>query len=72
MFPVTLEPSSTQTFSRYLNYKKDNNELLLFLLRQLIADQTRFHRNRYGDVSDEYAQIQEKELSEKVVICCIN
>ncbi|CAK8687787.1 unnamed protein product [Clavelina lepadiformis] len=57
--------SMKRTFSRYLNYKKDNNELLLFLLRQLIADQTRFHRNRYGDVSDEYAQIQEKELSEK-------
>lgn len=54
-----------QSFSRYLNYKKDNNELLMFILRQLVSDYNRFQRNRYGDVQ-EYAQVQEKELSEKV------
>nr|CAB3263689.1 DNA replication licensing factor mcm2 [Phallusia mammillata] len=53
-----------RSFSRYLNYKKDNNELLLFILRQLVSDYNRFQRNRYGDVQ-EYAQVQEKELSEK-------
>ena len=56
----------SQTFTRYLNYKKDNNELLLYILRQLIADQTRFQRNRYGDSTEEHVQIKEKELMEKV------
>merc|ERR1719187_846256 len=31
--------SMRKTFSRYLAYKKDNNELLLFVLKQLVQDQ---------------------------------
>lgn len=58
--------SVTQSFTRYLNYKKDNNELLLYILRQLMADQNHFQRVRYGGSSEEYVQIKEKELVEKV------
>ncbi|XP_078485741.1 DNA replication licensing factor mcm2 [Ciona intestinalis] len=56
--------SMKRTFSRFLNYKKGNNELLLCILRQLVSDQRRFQKNRFGEVQD-YALIPEKELSEK-------
>lgn len=35
-------------FQRYLTYKKDNNEFLLFLLKQLFQENLAFQRNRYG------------------------
>uniref|UniRef100_H2YWS1 DNA replication licensing factor MCM2 n=1 Tax=Ciona savignyi TaxID=51511 RepID=H2YWS1_CIOSA len=56
--------SMKRTFSRFLNYNKGNDELLLCILRQLMNDQRRFQKNRFGEVQD-YAQIPEKELSEK-------
>jgi hypothetical protein len=31
-----------------LTYKKDNNEFLLFLLKQLFQEHLAFQRNRYG------------------------
>merc|ERR1712168_1417098 len=36
-----------KTFARYLSFKKDNNELLLFVLKQLVRDQITYHKNRY-------------------------
>lgn len=51
-------------FSQYLNYKKDNNELLLYILRQLVSDQNLYNRNRHGEIADETI-IQEKEFVEK-------
>lgn len=60
----SIMKSMRKTFSRYLNFKKDNNELLLFILRQLISDHSTFLRNRFGEIQ-EYVQIQEKELSDK-------
>jgi DNA replication licensing factor MCM2 len=54
-----------QTFSRYLSYKRDNNELLLFVLKQLAQDQMTFQRNRYG-AELELVEIAEKDLAEKV------
>ena len=39
-----------QTFANYLSYKRENNELLLFILKQLASDHLTFNRNRYrGD-----------------------
>lgn len=35
-------------FQRYLTYRKDNNEFLLFLLKQLFQENLAFQRNRYG------------------------
>lgn len=53
-----------KTFSRYLAFKKDNNELLLFILTQLAADQMSFNRNRFG-MEQESIEISEKDLQDK-------
>lgn len=53
-----------KTFGRYLSFRKDNNELLLFILRQLTQDQKAFHRNRFGSDMDQ-VEISEKDLADK-------
>ena len=58
-----------QAFANYLAYKRDNNELLLFILRQLAGDHLNFNRNRYGgDV--EIIEVPEDEFIEKVKTVC--
>ena len=61
-----------QTFGRYLSYKKDNNELLLFILKQLAQDQMTFQRNRFG-VEQDIIEVSEKDLADKVseVLHCL-
>ena len=54
-----------QAFARYLAYRKDNNELLYFILRQLVGEQRTFNRNRFGDGID-VVEIAEDEFVEKV------
>ena len=54
-----------QAFASYLAYKKDNNELLLFILRQLAGDHLTFNRNRYGGDLD-IVEVPEQEFVEKV------
>ncbi|XP_069792376.1 DNA replication licensing factor MCM2 isoform X2 [Narcine bancroftii] len=56
--------SMRKTFSRYLTFKRDNNELLLFILKQLVAEQATYQRNRYGAQQD-IIEIPEKDLIEK-------
>lgn len=52
-------------FSKYLVYKRDSNELLLFILKQLVSDQISFLKNRYnGRV--EKVEIPEQDLLDKV------
>lgn len=58
-------PAAAQTFARYLAFRKDNNELLLFILKQLVAEQVTYQRNRYGVQSDTI-EVPEKDLQEKV------
>lgn len=60
-----------QTFSRYLAFRRDNNELLLFVLKQLTHDQMTFQRNRYGAELD-IVEVAEKDLADKVktAVCC--
>ncbi|XP_045166532.1 DNA replication licensing factor mcm2-like [Mercenaria mercenaria] len=53
-----------KTFGRYLAFKKDNNELLLFILKQLSQDQMSFQRNRYGQ-EQEIIEISCKDLADK-------
>jgi len=53
-----------KTFSRYLAFKRDNNELLLFVLKQLAQDQMSFQRNRYG-VEQDIIEVSEKDLADK-------
>ena len=54
-----------QAFANYLAYKRDNNELLLFILRQLASDHLTFNRNRYGG-DFEVVEVPEQEFIEKV------
>ena len=54
-----------QAFANYLAYKRDNNELLLFILRQLASDHLTFNRNRYGGDLD-IVEVPEDEFVEKV------
>ena len=55
-----------QAFARYLAYKRDNNELLLFILKQLASDHLSFNRNRYGGEL-EIIEVPEDEFVEKVI-----
>jgi len=54
-----------QTFSRFLAYRRDNNELLLFILKQLAQDQMTFQTNRYSAQLDT-VEISEKDIADKV------
>lgn len=63
--PHGLSHPPFQTFSRYLSFKRDNNELLLFILKQLVAEQVMYQRNRYGAQQDTI-EVLEKDLVDKV------
>ena len=66
MVNVFIIMISLQAFANYLAYKRDNNELLLFILRQLAGDHLNFNRNRFGgDV--EIIEVPEDEFVEKVI-----
>lgn len=54
-----------KTFARYLAFRRDNNELLLFILKQLVAEQVTYQRSRYG-VQNDIVEIPEKDLQDKV------
>ena len=56
---------SLQAFANYLSFKRDNNELLLFILKQLASDHLTFNRNRYGGDFD-IIEVPEEEFVEKV------
>merc|ERR1712158_253796 len=53
-----------RNFNRYLAYKRDNNELLLFILRGLANETATYMRNRYG-TGQEVIEVPEKDLMEK-------
>lgn len=55
----------SQTFARYLSFRRDNNELLLFILKQLVAEQVTYQRNRFGAQQDTI-EVPEKDLADKV------
>lgn len=57
----------TATFSKYLAYKKDNNELLLFILKQLAKDQMVYSRSRYGGAGAgaSTVEVSAEELEDK-------
>lgn len=57
--------SLMQTFARYLSFRRDNNELLLFILKQLVAEQVTYQRNRFGAQQDTI-EVPEKDLVDKV------
>ena len=56
--------SMRRKFSRYLAFKRDNNELLLFILRQLTQETSVYMKNRYG-TEQEVIEVAENDLLEK-------
>ena len=54
-----------KTFSRYLAYKRDNNELLLFLLKGLAHEQLMYQKSRY-QTDAEIVELSDKDLADKV------
>ncbi|KAJ7316905.1 hypothetical protein JRQ81_003067 [Phrynocephalus forsythii] len=56
--------SMRKTFARYLAFRRDNNELLLFILKQLVSEQVMYQRNRYGAQQDTI-EVPEKDLVDK-------
>ncbi len=64
-----------KSFARYLTFKRDNNELLLFILRQLSQETAVYMRNRYG-TDQEVVEVAENDLLDRVsdvcAIYCLN
>jgi len=58
-----------RSFARYLTFKRDNNELLLFILRQLTQETAVYMRNRYG-TEQEVIEISENDLLDRVSRRC--
>ncbi|XP_008319492.1 DNA replication licensing factor MCM2 [Cynoglossus semilaevis] len=56
--------SMRKTFARFLSFRRDNNELLLFLLKQLVSERLNYQRNRYG-LQQDTIEVPEKELQDK-------
>ncbi|KAL5516440.1 hypothetical protein EMCRGX_G001773 [Ephydatia muelleri] len=54
-----------QAFAHYLAYRRDNNELLLFILKQLATEQINFNMNGYG-VEQDVIEVCEEEFTERV------
>ncbi|CAB3988376.1 DNA replication licensing factor MCM2, partial [Paramuricea clavata] len=54
-----------KSFSQYLSFRRENNELLMFILKQLVRDQVTFHNNRYGSAPD-VIEILEEEFLDRV------
>lgn len=53
-----------RNFAKYLSFKRDNNELLLFILRQLTQDTASYLRSRYGTEQD-VIEVAEADLLDK-------
>eukprot|EP00731_Ephydatia_muelleri_P001567 Em0001g1567a len=53
-----------KAFAHYLAYRRDNNELLLFILKQLATEQINFNMNRYG-VEQDVIEVSEEEFTER-------
>ncbi|XP_057296676.1 DNA replication licensing factor mcm2-like [Hydractinia symbiolongicarpus] len=53
-----------KTFAHYLSFKRDNNELLLFVLKQLVRDQISYHKNRYRS-EPEIIEILEDDFQDR-------
>lgn len=52
-----------QTFHRYISYKRDNNELLFFILKKLAKEEASYLKSKYGAVRYP-VEIKEKDFVE--------
>jgi len=53
-----------RSFQRFLSFRRDNHELLLFLLKQLAQEQLAYARSRFG-VDQDVVEVAEKDLADK-------
>jgi len=58
-----------QTFQKYLSFKKDNSELLFYILRQMALDQLTYIRCVQGPDAA-VIEVSEKDLIDRVSIYC--
>jgi len=56
--------SMKRKFSHYLGFKRDNNELLLFILKQLAQETATYMRNRYN-TEQEVIELTETDLLDR-------
>jgi len=56
--------SMKRKFSHYLGFKRDNNELLLFILKQLAQETATYMRNRYN-TEQEVIELTENDLLDR-------
>jgi len=56
--------SMKRKFQRYLAFKRDNNELLLFVLKQMAQETATYMRNRYG-TEQEVIEVTENDLLDR-------
>ncbi|VDK36984.1 unnamed protein product [Gongylonema pulchrum] len=55
-----------RNFDRHLNFNRDHNELLLYLLKQLVKDQLHYERARHADEALTTVAVAESDFIEKV------
>jgi len=53
----SITKTMRKNFSKYLTYRRDNNELLLFLLKQLVSDQMSFQKHKYGSKIEDITSV---------------
>jgi DNA replication licensing factor MCM2 len=57
-----------KNFAKYLTYRRDHNELLLFLLKQLINDQLSYQKSKLSDCEIKSITIKEEDFIDKVLL----
>lgn len=61
----SVAKSMGRTFQKYMTFKKDNNELLLYLLKNLATETAVYMRNRYGSSEVKLIEMNEKDLVDR-------
>lgn len=53
-----------KAFGRYLTYRRDNDELLLFIIKELVQEQLLYQRSRFGGELDT-VEVQESDFTDR-------
>ena len=51
-------------FQKYISYKKDNNDILYYLLAEEVRKELRYHQSKFGDGSPETLEIEVDALQQ--------
>ncbi|ODM92018.1 DNA replication licensing factor mcm2 [Orchesella cincta] len=58
---VQRDETDEEAVQQILTYRKDNHELLLFILKNMISEQTIYLENKYRAVPD-YVEVKQKDF----------